>query len=644
MATVSQEELDRRLAAAGGSRLVHSGTVGKRKVPNPSYDKYDPSSTETVELDVQQWKSPEGHTIQAVQMPDGSWEVTQDEPPAPKPPTTANNPASAVTGATVQIEGTPDPSKPGGFDNERPVKVTRDAQGRQVGLAVPLAGKELQDWYEDRERSRNPGRKTDQQIADEKAKADAEAARNAPKPEKDGNGQWGYWDTKQNPPRWVPIAGGPASEGSKPVEVNGVMGVWRPGATPNDPPTFVPANVPAQSAGPSMPEIVLGQSQAALRTYKGQLQAEVASGRKTQAWADARWAEALQVANVAVQEANTLQRERESNLNAQVNLATTKYNNQAKGLNDALTFVNEINGKLPPGSDLGGKAFAAMLGLQMLQAKESGIYDIKPTDPNANRLGQAATAATATTTAEIGRLTQPPAAAPAAPAGTPGATPPAAAPAPPPPAATGPNPATPNLVPPPPTSATPPATPPPSSVVPAGTPNPGPVPGQDPNVWTPPPAAGTVPTAPNPPMPEDQGDGGRTPIPAQSAAPADPDPMITRRKGSTVQTMRKSEWEQKARINSFYAYGWEDEPDATTVSTPPQEPPQSQMAPQTDFAALQAYQPAGAQSDMGQQPAAVLAAEAASIPPWRMTEEQYNRYRAAGVPDEVILSPGRVAA
>jgi hypothetical protein len=80
-------------------------------------------------------------------------------------------PANATTaGQTVQVEGTPLPG--GGFDNERPVKVTRDANGKQIGLPVPLMGAELEAWHEDRQRSRNPGRKTDADIAAEQAKAE----------------------------------------------------------------------------------------------------------------------------------------------------------------------------------------------------------------------------------------------------------------------------------------------------------------------------------------------------------------------------------------------------------------------------------------------------------------------------------------
>lgn len=98
----------------------------------------------------------------------GKWVVEPN--PVYQPPA-----GQTTAGQTVQIEGTPDPGKQGGFDNERPVKVTRDAKGNQVGLAVPLTGKDLEDWRTDREKSRNPGNKTDKELADEKKAADDKA-------------------------------------------------------------------------------------------------------------------------------------------------------------------------------------------------------------------------------------------------------------------------------------------------------------------------------------------------------------------------------------------------------------------------------------------------------------------------------------
>jgi len=54
------------------------------------------------------------------------------------------------------------------------------------------------------------------------------AAKDKPVPVQVG-GQWGYWDTKQTPPRWTAISNAPGSE-NKPVEASpGQWGYWKPG-------------------------------------------------------------------------------------------------------------------------------------------------------------------------------------------------------------------------------------------------------------------------------------------------------------------------------------------------------------------------------------------------------------------------------
>ena len=88
--------------------------------------------------------------------------------------------ASAATqkppGGSETIEGTPDASKPGGFDNERPRWVTRDRNGTQIWTR-PLEADEEKRWRDDRERSRNQGGKTDADIKAEQAAAETRAAR-----------------------------------------------------------------------------------------------------------------------------------------------------------------------------------------------------------------------------------------------------------------------------------------------------------------------------------------------------------------------------------------------------------------------------------------------------------------------------------
>lgn len=131
-------------------------------------------------------------------------------------------------------------------------------------------------------------------------------------------------------------------------------------------------------SGPPLPQIVLGASQDAARTYKEQLQEGVAAGRWSQAWADSRWREFMEVANLAVSEAATRQRNEESQRNAEFNIANARMGSMNTATSNALTFVNSINGLLPAGSNLGGQAFAALLGLNMLQSQMSGMNRIDP--------------------------------------------------------------------------------------------------------------------------------------------------------------------------------------------------------------------------------------------------------------------------
>jgi hypothetical protein len=179
-------------------------------------------------------------------------------------------------------------------------------------------------------------------------------------------------------------------------------GVWRP--------IQIAGRGGPQSRGPEMPDIILGQTTAAARLYADQLSAEVAAGRMTPGQRAARMEEFFKAADLAVRESNIQQAADASNLNARVNLATTRQNASQNALTTALDFVSKFNDKLPEGSDLGGKAFAALLGMQMLQAKASGIYDIRP--PNEGvKPGQGALLASNTipvqTVENLARLTNP---------------------------------------------------------------------------------------------------------------------------------------------------------------------------------------------------------------------------------------------
>lgn len=197
-------------------------------------------------------------------------------------------------------------------------------------------------------------------------------------------GKW--WGLKKDGSGWVEIPGGPGAQQFR-------------------------------SPGPAMPTFVVGMASDAIRQYADQLNAAVAAGPAnggiTSGERDKRLNEALQLAQVAVNEAATIQRQNESNLNARVNLATTKYANEVDGLNNALKFVTDLNGKLEEGSTVGATAFAALLGMQAIARKRSGIDAIQPPAPGDQRspqgqqIGAAAQGATAQANAQISRLTNP---------------------------------------------------------------------------------------------------------------------------------------------------------------------------------------------------------------------------------------------
>lgn len=246
MARLTQKQVEDWIAKNGGADSVQY-SVEQKQIRNPSADITEQTLNPYITIEVEVWRNGKtGAELTARRTEAGDFEQIENKGADPsKPAVTAGQ---KPQGSTTQVEGTPDPSKPGGFDNERPVMVTRGPDGRLIS-SEPLTPAEMTEWRNSRERSRNPGGKTDAEIKAEKDKTDADAARTAPKPEKDGSGNWGYWDTKQTPPRWVPIQGStPAGEQPKPVEVNGQWGVWKPGA--NGTPVWTPVQAPQAATLP----------------------------------------------------------------------------------------------------------------------------------------------------------------------------------------------------------------------------------------------------------------------------------------------------------------------------------------------------------------------------------------------------------
>lgn len=142
----------------------------------------------------------------------------------------------------------------------------------------------------------------------------------------------------------------------------------------------IPGEGEASVGGPRMPTFVRDGSVQALTAYHTALWNDPSL---TPDQREKRFQEAVQAANIVnaqwtadEQRRATEQRERESVRAADYNTSVSKMTFMQNGMSSALDFVSKINGSLPEGSDLGGRAFAALLGLNMLQLQQSGINNL----------------------------------------------------------------------------------------------------------------------------------------------------------------------------------------------------------------------------------------------------------------------------
>lgn len=154
----------------------------------------------------------------------------------------------------------------------------------------------------------------------------------------------------------------------------------------------------ASSTTPSMPRFTASTAMQSLAEYHDALAKDPS---KTPAQREKLFEEARQVANLVVQQAATEQRERESRRNLQYNRANTLLTHQQNSMTGALEFASKINGTLPPGSNLGGKAFVAILGMNMMAAMGYGLAmsamdftDEKQVEAKSGQVWSAATRAT----------------------------------------------------------------------------------------------------------------------------------------------------------------------------------------------------------------------------------------------------------
>lgn len=373
MAQMSQSEVDAWIAAHGGRDLQHG--VEQKQVKNPSYnpDKGPtPSNQEYMTVEVETWKnSKTGAMFSAKHMPDGSWDRYDSVDADPNKPAGNDGPPGGKP--YIDEEG-PNGRRLGW--NPTTKQYDRDLGSSPSAQAAAAATPKEEVNPSDPTRLRKPDGKGGWVDAGPNA-AGVQAAADRNKPvvtiKEDASGR--LVSIQTFPDGRTPVITPLGVQGT-PQQVKGPDGnTYERGADGTYKPVVGVPDTRAPYTGPKLPQIVLGHSAEALQALGDQLARD---SSLTPAQREKMWGEAIQTANVAVAEAGVLQRERESNLNAQVNLATTRLKSENDNFTTALKFATDLNDKLPAGSPLGGQAFAAMLGMQMIAAHRSGIYDIKP--------------------------------------------------------------------------------------------------------------------------------------------------------------------------------------------------------------------------------------------------------------------------
>lgn len=166
---MTQAELEALIAKLGplGPGDFREETKSE-EIPNPKYDAADPANNQPnikANVTYRTWTKPGTNVRLTVKVnPDGAtYTKTFDGPD------TAIKPEAAAS-SDWHTEGTPDGN--GGSDNTRPIMV-RTVNGKRE-TRQPTAA-ELKDWNEAGQMTRNPGGKTDAQIATEKKAAEDKA-------------------------------------------------------------------------------------------------------------------------------------------------------------------------------------------------------------------------------------------------------------------------------------------------------------------------------------------------------------------------------------------------------------------------------------------------------------------------------------
>lgn len=361
MATMTQEEVDAWLGAHGGGQLQH-GTE-KKQIRNPSYNEVKgptPSNPEYVTVDVETWtNSKTGAKLVAQHLPDGSWERHDAVDADPSKPSTTGpqrTPEQTTVDAAAASKATEDERERAyhralGHGNlthaEYEAKLDKDQLQAQQAATQARADKNQERLTAAQEAQNQIQRDRLQLDKDKQSLPDV-------KPETiTVNGQR-YTRTTITDPRTGATRVINLDPAGKPVD-------------------RIPGEGELSAGGPPMPHFIATTAAQALTEYHAALAADPNQTPESRA---KHFQEANQAAQLAIQQAATEQRERESQRNTAYNVASTKANYAQTGMGQALDFVSKLNGQLPVGSNLGGQAFAALLGLQMLQMSTTGIDNL----------------------------------------------------------------------------------------------------------------------------------------------------------------------------------------------------------------------------------------------------------------------------
>lgn len=174
-------------------------------------------------------------------------------------------------------------------------------------------------------------------------------------------------------------------------------------ATPNADPSKAPTLTPMDPGGnvqpkDNGPQFAPGMAPSDYLTARRQWWMDQRRAGVSQKEVDDGWGRDVQVATARQNEENTAASQQNQRLSSSMT-----------GFNQATSAVENINKYLPPGSDLGGRAFEAMLGLQRAQAERMGGYGPVGGRPAALTV-PAAPSAAVDPTSQVAAVPPPPAA------------------------------------------------------------------------------------------------------------------------------------------------------------------------------------------------------------------------------------------